>query len=85
MRVLLSNLAIVTVLTAPAVALAAQTTTGTVKAFSPAAQTLTLSDGSSYMLPKGFKDPGIKTGEKVMIAYDMVGKKHEAKTVKLLQ
>ena len=47
--------------------------------------TLTLSDGTAYMLPKGFKDPGLKAGEKVSISYDMVGKKHEAKTVKILQ
>lgn len=85
MRVLLSNLAIVTVLTTPAFALAAQTTTGTVKTFSPSAMTLTLADGTSYMLPKGFKDPGLKSGEKVSIAYDMKGKTHEAKTVKILQ
>lgn len=87
MRVLLSNLAIVAVLAAPAAALAAapQTATGTVKSYNHSAMTLTLADGTNFMLPKGFKDPGLKAGEKVSIAYDMVGKKHEAKTVKILQ
>lgn len=85
MRVLLSNLAIVTVLTAPAVALAAQTATGTVKSYNPSAMTLTLSDGTSYMLPKGFKDPGLKAGEKVSVSYDVAGKGHQAKSVKILR
>ncbi|SOC35342.1 uncharacterized protein DUF1344 [Rhizobium subbaraonis] len=86
MRVLLSNLAIVSALSAPGIAFAAaETVTGTVKTYSPLAMTPTLSDGTAYMLPKGFKDPGLKAGEKVSISYDMVGKKHEAKTVKILQ
>lgn len=85
MRVLLSNLAIVALLATPAAALAAQTATGTVKSFSAHDMTLTLSDGTTYMLPKGFKDPGLKAGEKVSVTWDMVGKKHEAHAVKILQ
>ena len=33
--------------------------------------TLTLADGNEYMLPKTFKDPGLKAGEKVSVAWDM--------------
>ncbi|HVK91827.1 MAG TPA: DUF1344 domain-containing protein [Mycoplana sp.] len=85
MRVLLSKLAIVALLAAPAVALAAaQTTTGTVKAFSPSHMSLTLDNGTVYMLPKGFKDPGLKAGEKVSITWNMAGKNHEATAVKIL-
>ncbi|PTM98569.1 DUF1344 domain-containing protein [Mycoplana dimorpha] len=86
MRVLLSKLAIVAFLAAPAVALAApQTTTGTVKSFSPKQMTLTLDNGTVYMLPKGYKNPGLKAGEKVSITWNMAGKKHEATAVKILQ
>jgi hypothetical protein len=49
------------------------------------AMTLTLKNGSHYMLPATFKDPGIKVGEKVTIAYEMVGKKHQATAVTLTQ
>jgi Cu/Ag efflux protein CusF len=41
----------------------AQHATGTVKAYDAKAQTLTLADGSTYMLPKVFKNPGLKAGE----------------------
>lgn len=85
MRVLLSNLAIVTVLTTPALALAAQTATGTIKTYDKASMALTLKDGTIYQLPKGFHDPGLKAGEKVSISFDMSGKNHEAKTVKILR
>jgi hypothetical protein len=85
MRVLLSNLAIVTVLVAPAAALAAQTATGTIKAYSPAAMSLTLDNGTVYQLPKGFHDPGLKAGEKVSISFDMSGKTYEATSVKIIR
>ena len=85
MRVLLSNLAIVALLSVPAAALAAQTATGTVKSYSHKDMSLTLADGTTYILPKGFKDPGLKAGEKVSVSWDMVGKKHEAHAVKILQ
>ncbi|MDX3928758.1 MAG: DUF1344 domain-containing protein [Shinella sp.] len=85
MRVLLSNLAIVTVLSAPAGAMAAQTATGKVKSYSPRAMTLTLSDGTTYALPKDFKDPGLKSGERVSVSYSMTGKAPEARTVTILK
>ena len=85
MRVLLSNLAIVSILATPALALAAQSATGTVKDYNKASMSLTLADGTVYHLPKGFHDPGLKAGEKVTISFDMSGKNHEAKTVKILR
>ncbi|MCF3638514.1 DUF1344 domain-containing protein [Rhizobium sp. TRM95111] len=83
MRVLLSNLAIVTVLTTPAFALAAQTATGTVKEYSPAAMSLTLADGTMYRLPPGFNDPRLKAGDTVRISYDP-GTKHLATGVTII-
>ena len=86
MRVLLSNLAIVTVIATPAFALAApHTATGTVRDYNKASMSLTLNDGSIYQLPKGFHDPGLKVGEKVSVSFDMSGKHQEAKTVKILR
>ena len=85
MRVLLSNLAIVSILATPALALAAQSATGTVKEYNKASMSLTLADGTIYQLPKGFHDPGLKAGEKGAISFDMSGKNHEAKTVKILR
>ena len=85
MRVLLSNLAIVTVLATPALALAAQTATGTVKDYNKASMSLMLKDGTVYHLPKGFHDPGLKAGERVSISFDMSGKNHDAKTIKILR
>ena len=54
-------------------AAAAQHATGTVKAYDAKAQTLTLADGSTYMLPKVFKNSGLKAGEKVSINWEMKG------------
>ena len=85
MRVLLSNLAIVSFIASPTLALAAQTATGTVKDYDKAAMSLTLSDGTVYRLPKGFHDPGLKSGEKVSVSFDLSGKTHAAKTVKILR
>ena len=72
MRKLLVPAAAAAILATSAVAFAAtQHTTGTVKAFDSKGMTLTLSNGTEYMLPKTFKDPGIKAGEKVSVAWDM--------------
>lgn len=64
---------------------AAQHATGTVKAFDAKANTLTLADGSVYALPKTFKDPGLKTGAKVTIAWEMSGKTKTAETVQIVK
>jgi hypothetical protein len=48
-------------------------TTGSVKTYDSKAMTLALDDGSTYMLPNGFKDPGIKVGGKVNVAWEQSG------------
>jgi hypothetical protein len=60
---------------------ASQHVTGTVKAFDAKARTLTLADGSVYTLAKSIKDPGLKAGEKVNLAWEMSGKTRTAETV----
>lgn len=60
-------------------------TTGTIKAVDMKAMTLTLQDGTVYYLPKGFKDPGLKVGEKVDIGWVMKNNEHEAETVKIVK
>jgi hypothetical protein len=66
-------------------ALAAQDTVGTIKTYDTKAMTLTLQDGTVFYLPKGFKDPGLKAGEKVSIAWEMKNNQHDAVTVKILK
>ncbi|WP_442582618.1 DUF1344 domain-containing protein [Mesorhizobium sp. ASY16-5R] len=66
---------------APVAFAAAQQANGTVKSYSAKTSTLTLADGSVYMLPKTFKNPGLKAGEKVNIAWDMQGKHKMAQSV----
>jgi hypothetical protein len=56
-------------------------TTGTIKALDMKAMSVTLNNGITYMLPKGFKDPGLKVGEKVVVGWKMVKKAYEADTV----
>ncbi|HTO33014.1 MAG TPA: DUF1344 domain-containing protein [Pararhizobium sp.] len=85
MRALLTSLTLISAISLSSAAFAASTTTGTVRAFDAKALTLTLKDGTRYMLPASFKDPGIKVGEKVKVAYDMIGKKHQATAVTLAQ
>jgi len=63
---------------------ATSSTTGTVKAYDAKAMTLTLQDGTVFHLPKHFKDPGIKVGEKVSVSWTMVKKLHDASTVKIV-
>ncbi len=68
-------------LTPLAMAATQQHANGTIKAYDAKAMTLTLTDGAVYVLPKTFKDPGLKTGEKVSIAWEMQGKHRTAETV----
>jgi Cu/Ag efflux protein CusF len=62
-------------------AAAQQHATGTVKAFDSKAMTLSLDNGTTYMLPKTFKDPGLKAGEKVNVAWEQSGSNKMADTV----
>ncbi|CAN7191861.1 DUF1344 domain-containing protein [Pararhizobium sp. LjRoot255] len=81
MRALLTSLTIISAISLSSAAFAANTTTGTIRALDAKAMTLTLKNGTSYRLPAGFKDPGLKVGEKVTVAYEMIGKKHQATAV----
>lgn len=69
---------------APAAFAATQTVTGTVKAYH-AGQSLTLGNGDMFLLPKNFKDPGIKAGGKVKVAYEKTGKKLQAEMVTIVR
>ncbi|WP_322989633.1 DUF1344 domain-containing protein [Hoeflea sp.] len=85
MRVFLMPLAVGAILAATFGAFAASTmTSGTVKDFSPKAQTLTLNDGTVYTLTKTFKDPGVKVGEKVEVSWTMQNSKHMADKVTIV-
>ncbi len=85
MRALLTSLTVMTAISLSSAAFAANSTIGTIKAYNAKTMTLTLRNGTAFMLPAHFKDPGLKVGEKVRIAYDVVGKKHEATAVTLVQ
>jgi Cu/Ag efflux protein CusF len=64
---------------------AAQHATGTVKAYDSKAMTLTLADGSMYLLPKSFKNPGLKAGEKVSVNWQKSGSKKIADQVTIVK
>lgn len=84
MRVLLAPVTAAAVLLSSMGAFAAMTD-GTVKAFNPTAMTLTLNDGTVYALPKNFKDPGLKVGEKVRISWTKQQSKNVADTVTIVK
>lgn len=65
--------------TAPLAFAAVKHSDGTVRSMD--AHMLRLTDGSSYHLAKNFKNPGIKAGEKVSVAWDMSGKERVAESV----
>ena len=64
---------------------AAQHATGRVKAYDSKAMTLTLADGSMYLLPKSFKNPGLKAGEKVSVNWQKSGSKKIADQVTIVK
>jgi hypothetical protein len=84
MRILLPAAIAASLLFTP-VAFASQMASGTVKAFDLSASTVTLADGTQYMLPAGFKDPGLAIGKKVQISWDMKGTMHEATAITLVK
>ena len=59
----------------------ADQSTGVVKTFNAKAMTLTLKDGTVYHLAQGFKNPGLKAGQKVQITWSMQNGKHDASAV----
>ena len=72
--------ALAAVVATSSLALADQTV-GTIKAFDAKAMKLTLKDGTIYSLPAGFKDPGLKAGERVQVTWSMQSGQHEASAV----
>lgn len=80
MRTQLLSIAAVTLIAASG-AMAATTTTGTIKAMDIAKHSLTLTDGTVYTLPLGFKESGLKVGEKVAVIWDKKGVVNEATAV----
>lgn len=69
MRHLTVPAALAAMLTAAAPAFAAHVAAGRIKAFDLKAGTLTLADGTTYRLPKPFKDPGLKPGATVELSW----------------
>jgi hypothetical protein len=86
MRKLLVPAAAAAVLATSALAFAAaQHTDGTIKTVDMKMSSLTLADGTAFVLPKKFKDPGLKAGEKVSVMWDMSGKDKVAESVKIMK
>lgn len=82
MRIRMLPLVLVASLAAGSAALAAASTaTGTIKSIDTAKMEITLSDGTVYMLPKGFKVADLKVGEKVSVTWDMANGAHAASAV----
>lgn len=61
---------------------AATTADGVIKSIDAKAMSITLADGTVYMLPKGFKVDTVKVGEKVAVTFDKKGKANDATEVK---
>jgi len=72
------------VLAAP-MAMASSLSDGTIKAVDMAAHTIILDGGTVYHLPTGFKDPGLKVGERVAVQWTLNGKEHDASSVTILR
>jgi Cu/Ag efflux protein CusF len=83
MRSKILPVALIASLTLAGAAFAAATdVTGTIKKIDTKAMTVTLSNGTTYHLPAGFKIAGFKTGEKVTVTSEMKGALHEATGMK---
>jgi hypothetical protein len=81
MRGFIIPAALTAVLATAPFALASETASGIVKSFDAKTHTLMLQDGTSYTVPMTFKDPGLKAGTKVSVAWEMKDGKHFADTV----
>lgn len=85
MRSILFPAALILAVASGSFAFASTTTEGTIKAIDMKTNQITLSDGTIYMLPAGFKDATLKVGEKVSIAWDLKGKVNEATAVTVVK
>ena len=61
---------------------AAMNASGVIKTIDTKANAITLADGKTFALPKGFKLDTLKAGEKVAVVYDMKDGKMVADSVK---
>ena len=84
MRTKFLPLAVAVVALSTAAAFAA-VTTGSIKTLDMKAMTLTLDNGSTYILPTGFKDPGLKVGEKVSVTWALVKGKNQVSAVTIVK
>lgn len=64
---------------------AAQTTTGSIKSYDAKAHSITLADGTVYMLPSKAKGYQFKAGDKVQVSWILKGDKHDATHVKVVK
>jgi hypothetical protein len=86
MRKLLAPAVAAAFLATSAVAFAAtHNASGTIKEFDSKAMTLTLVNGTQYVLPKDFKDPGLKAGDKVSVSWDTKNGAKVAEKVKIVK
>ena len=85
MRSYILPLTLIASIGAASVAFASTTSVGVIKAMDAKTHSLTLADGTVYMLPSKFKDPGLKVGEKVSIVWDMKGTAHDATAVTIVK
>lgn len=88
MRTLLVPAAVAAILAASTMSFAAAATqhaSGTVKSFDSKGMTLILADGASYVLPKTFKDPGLKAGKHISITWEKSGDRMLADQVTIIK
>ncbi len=86
MRAVLSSAAIAAFLATSSIAFAASPhDIGAIKSLDLKANAITLADGKTYTLPKGFKDTSLKVGEKVDVSYVKSGNKLEATAVTMVK
>ncbi|WDR05469.1 DUF1344 domain-containing protein [Devosia rhodophyticola] len=60
-----------------------QSISDTVKSFDLSSHSITLNNGTTYTLPAGFKDPGLKVGSMVTLKYQMNGTAHKVDSLSL--
>lgn len=66
-------------------AMASTTATGTIKSLDMKDHSITLSDGTTYVLPKSFDEKTLKVGEKVAVLWDMNGKVMDATKITVVK
>lgn len=83
MRTYVVPVALAAMVVSSGLALAAEQTAGVIKTFNSKGHTLTLQDGTMYKLSPSFKDPGLKSGQKVTVTWDMENGQHMASDVRI--